>query len=92
MLLRMPCYVTDMWHSVYFGTLMIFLHVCPSMTVDTHIQYSMRGPGCDRGATDFLNPFPANVTYYVTWATRAPLDAPHGPSETVPVLWDPCRW
>ena len=39
-----------------------------------------------------LNPFPANVTLRVTGARRAPLDAPHGPSETVPVLRDPWRW
>ena len=39
-----------------------------------------------------LNPFPANFTQRVTWAIRAPLDAPYGSSETAPVLRDPWRW
>ena len=60
-------------------------------TVYTDPQNTVRlvGYTVNKGyAITYPFPRPANVTLRVTWATRAPLDAPHGPSETAPVLRD----
>jgi hypothetical protein len=56
---------------------------CKTRQVTTSILY-----------TEVLTPSPSLLGshVYVTGAIHAPLDAPYGPSETVPVLRDPWRW